>query len=143
MLLWRISNYATLDGMGGLRFSARWHTVGRPIVYAADHPASALLEMLVNLDVSLLPDTFQLLKIFVPDDITVERSASGGDWLENVLLSRAAGDHWLADRRSLILQVPSAILPGVFNTLINPLHPEAPRLKIKSSISVPLDKRLK
>jgi len=47
MELWRISNYADLSGAGGLQAAGRWHTRGKRIVYLADHPASALLEMLV------------------------------------------------------------------------------------------------
>ena len=50
MELWRISNYADLSGAGdGLLAAGRWHTRGRRIVYLADHPASALLEMLVHM----------------------------------------------------------------------------------------------
>jgi RES domain-containing protein len=50
MELWRISNYADLSGAGGLRAAGRWHSQGKRIVYLADHPSSALLEMLVHLD---------------------------------------------------------------------------------------------
>jgi len=48
MELWRISNYADLSGGGGLQAAGRWHTRGKRIVYLADHPASAVLEMLVH-----------------------------------------------------------------------------------------------
>ena len=51
MRLWRISNYADLAGTGGLVDNARWHSKGRRIVYLADSPASALLELLVRFDV--------------------------------------------------------------------------------------------
>ena len=143
MFLWRISNYVTLDGAGGMLQSARWHTLGRPIVYAADHPASALLEILVNFDVSLLPDTFQLLKIEVPTSVMPLATKAPGDWLTDVSISRAVGDDWLAGRNSLLLQVPSAILPNVFNILINPQHPDAAQLKIIAIQSMPLDDRLR
>ena len=52
MFLWRISNHRTLDGRGGLETSARWHTLGRPVVYLAESVASALLEVLVHLELS-------------------------------------------------------------------------------------------
>ena len=51
MRLWRISNRASLSGDGGLLASARWHSRGKRIVYLADHPASALLEVIVHLEV--------------------------------------------------------------------------------------------
>ncbi|AVT78400.1 hypothetical protein RPPS3_43380 [Rhodopseudomonas palustris] len=58
MELWRISNYADLTGTGGLRASGRWHSRGRRIVYLADHPSSAVLEMLVHMDREFLPATY-------------------------------------------------------------------------------------
>ncbi len=143
MRLWRISNYATLDGRGGLLQSARWHTKGRPIIYTADHPASALLEILVNVDVALLPDKFQLLQIAVPDSIIAKKAAVSGNWRNDVRITRTIGDHWLAGADSLLLQVPSAVMPGIFNILINPLHPDASRLRIESAEPVPLDDRLR
>ena len=50
MFLWRISNYRTLDGRGGLETSARWHSQGRPIVYLAESVSGALLEVLVHFE---------------------------------------------------------------------------------------------
>ena len=143
MFLWRISNYATLDGIGGTLQSARWHSQGRPIIYAADHPAAALLEMLANFDTSLLPDTFQLLKIAVPSRTQKPHAMPHAGWLNDVSISRSLGDNWLARRKSLLLKVPSAILPHVFNVLINPQHPQAAHLKIVGGYAVPLDARLK
>jgi RES domain-containing protein len=141
--LWRISNYATLDGIGGILKSARWHTRGKPIIYTADHPASALLEMLVNTDVSLLPDNFQLLKIAVPADLHAHPVRASGNWRTDYNMTRWIGDEWLAEGKFLLLQVPSVIIPDAFHTLINPLHRDASRLKIISTQSVPLDVRLR
>jgi RES domain-containing protein len=72
MELWRISNYADLSGIGGLKAAGRWHSQGRQIVYLANHPASALLEMLVHMDRDLNPPTYQLLRVVVPSELTVE-----------------------------------------------------------------------
>jgi RES domain-containing protein len=72
MELWRISSYIDLSGTGGLNAAARWHSQGRRIVYLADHPSSALLEMLVHIDRNLVPSTYQLLRIIVPSDLAIE-----------------------------------------------------------------------
>lgn len=142
MFLWRISNYSTLDGVGGTLRSARWHTKGRPVVYTADHPASALLEILASMDGSLLPDIIQLLKIEVPSHVEQRLVHAGVALPNDVAVSRSIGDQWLAKASSALLQVPSAILPDIFNTLINPAHPDSQLLKIMSVQSVPLDARL-
>lgn len=143
MFIWRISNYVDLTGRGGLVASGRWHTKGHPIVCASDHPASALTEMLVHVDRRDLPDSFQLLKIEVPDDLPF-RVAQIRDprWRARPKRTQAVGDKWLAAKRSAILRVPSALMPHAFNFLINPMHKDAKRLRIVDAARVPLDDRL-
>jgi len=72
MEIWRISNYADLSGIGGVRAAGRWHSQGMRIVDLADHPSSALLEMLVHMDRDLIPPTYQLLRIDIPPDMKIE-----------------------------------------------------------------------
>ncbi len=85
MRVWRLSRYASLDGAGGLHTSGRWHTRGRPVVYAAESASTALLEVLVHLEVDPedLPDGFLLLAIDIPDDVameTIEPNELAPDW---------------------------------------------------------------
>jgi RES domain-containing protein len=135
MLLWRISNYATLDGRGGLLASARWHTRGRPITYLAASPAGALVEALVHLELVIdeLPDTYKLLKAECPDDIgtlAADAALLADDWRSNELVTRSIGDEWLAQQRSALLSVPSAILPETSNLLLHPGHPDAAKVRV-------------
>src|ERR1700729_3258228 len=100
MILWRISNYADLLGIGGMEASARWHTAGRPIVYLAESPSSALLEILVHLEVDEddRPDTYQILKVEAPGDISVEGvslASLPSDWKNNEEVTHEIGDAWL------------------------------------------------
>lgn len=144
MFLWRISNYASLDGEGGMYASGRWHTAERKIVYTSDHPASALLEMLVHLDPVAKPRFCQLLKIDVPRNPNIQECGTMSvNWHEDSELTQTIGNQWLDGKRSAMLAVPSAIIPDVFNYLVNPMHPASSHLKIISVQSVPLDSRLK
>lgn len=147
MRLWRISDFVDLSGQGGLLAAARWHSRGRRIVYLADHPASALLEVLVHLEVDAaeLPDVLQLLAIDVPDDIAPESIESANlpaDWKQHFSVTRALGDRWLREDGSALLRVPSAIVPAAFNFLLNPAHPDAASAKIAEIIHAPFDTRL-
>jgi RES domain-containing protein len=144
MELWRISNYADLSGAGGLRAAGRWHSQGRRIVYLADHPSSALLEMLVHLDRDLIPSTYQLLRLSIPDDIAIEVIASelSVDWRIKIMRSREIGDRWLDRSISALLQVPSAISERGNNYLLNPAHPDAPKITVVEVIKAPFDSRL-
>ena len=68
MTLWRISGHRRLDGAGGLLAAGRWHTQGSRIVYCSPNPATALVEVLVHLEVEVsdLPDRLQYLEIEAP-----------------------------------------------------------------------------
>jgi len=147
MRLWRISNYADLSGAGGLISSARWHSRGRKIVYLADHPASALLERLVHLEIDPgdIPNTYQLLAIEAPDHVaaeTVKADDLPSNWRNNDNATRPIGDAWLQGRRTPLLRVPSAITPHAVNWLLNPEHPDASDVTIAEVIEAPFDRRL-
>lgn len=143
MILWRISNYADLKGLGGLRAEGRWHSAGRPIVYLADHSASAILEMLVHCELDVLPPTYQLLKVEVPDDaiLNIDPAALPGNWRDDQDATQSIGDTWLVDAPSLLLCVPSALTPDGQNYLLNPDHPDAGRCHIHQVRLHPLDPR--
>src|SRR4051794_31374860 len=139
MELWRISNYADLSGLGGLRAGGRWHSQGRRIVYLADHSSSALLEMLVHMDRELIPATYQLLRVVVPVDIAVETAdaALPSDWRSQTSMSREIGDRWLDRSASALLRVPSAISAKGNNYLLNPGHPDAAKIFVAEIIKAP------
>ncbi len=146
MTLWRISNYADLLGMGGMQASARWHTAGQPVVYLAENPSSALLEILVHLELDDVhrPDTYQLLKIQAPDDLLHEEipSSMPESWQHDELETQAIGDAWLARGETALLRVPSAIVPETWNWVLNPRHAQARQLTIVRVERYPYDGRL-
>jgi RES domain-containing protein len=147
MILWRISNYETLDGVGGLLVSARWHSKGHPVVYCTLNPATALLETLVHMEIDSedRPERFRLLRIDGPDSLSIEKIEVGSltpNWVKDVNATQAIGDHWLSERRSLLLQVPSAFVPETWNVLLNPQHTEANLLKITATYEHAFDARL-
>jgi RES domain-containing protein len=146
MKLWRISNRVSLGGEGGLRYTARWHSAGSPIVYLAESPAGAMLEVLVHLelDEDSLPGQYKLLQIEVPANVTIDtvEPPSDADWRTNLDLSRRLGDEWLRSRSSVLARVPSAVLSHTWNVLLNPLHSEANRLSVIETTSAAFDPRL-
>jgi len=145
MVLWRISPFHDLNGQGGMLFSARWHTAGIPVVYLAQSPAGALLEICANTVADDVPPTFTLLKIAGPD-IPVDETALidlPQNWIAGFEITRQIGTAWLKSRRSALLQVPSALVPETANFLLNPLHPDAALFQIERSYEYPFDLRLK
>jgi RES domain-containing protein len=147
MRLWRISRFADLAGEGGLHASGRWHSKGQRVVYLADHPASALLEVLVHLEIDVedFPTHFQLLEVGAPDGIAVtavDEASMPADWREQIPVTRARGDDWLRAGATALLRVPSAIVPATHHYLLNPAHADARQLSIAAIAHAPFDRRL-
>lgn len=130
MRVYRISHFADLSGDGGRRASARWHHKGRPVVYCASNAAAAMLEAIAYIargDPALLPSTFQLLEIELPDEVNreiISLDQLPADWKQNLARTRSLGDNWLQLRATAILVVPSALAPDTTNFLLNPAHSE-------------------
>jgi len=146
MILWRVSNYQSLDGVGGLYVSGRWHTKGHPVVYCTLNPATALLETLVHIEIDSedRPERFQVLRIEGPESLSIEKVQADSlspNWAEDMNATQAIGDRWLSEKRSLLLQVPSVLVPETWNVLVNPQHVEINLLKIIAMYEHPFDSR--
>jgi RES domain-containing protein len=142
MTLWRISNYKTLDGIGGLLSSGRWHSRGRPILYCTENPSTALLEILVHLEIDAedRPERFQTLMIEGPDSLSIDTISL--DPIPDLSETQAIGDDWLASSSSLLLRVPSVLVPETSNILVNSAHPEMAQLRIAKVYHHAFDPRL-
>lgn len=139
MQAWRLCRtpFADLSGEGARLYGGRWNSPGRAMAYAADTAALAVLEVRVHLDLppELVPDDYVLATIDLAD-LPVERLAALPDD------PQAFGDEWLRQRRSPLLQVPSAIVPENTNLLLNPAHPLASRARVASTRAFAFDRRL-
>jgi RES domain-containing protein len=144
--LWRISRHRDLKGAGGLKAPGRWHERGLPVVYLAESPAGALLETCVHTSANDVPPRYTLLAIEVEEGVGTEdfdASTLPSNWIQQVAVTRQIGSAWLQAGRSALLRVPSALVPATFNVLLNPLHPNAARLRIQSAVRYPFDPRIK
>lgn len=125
---YRISPFPDLSGRGGLLSSGRWHTKGRPVVYLTDSPSSAMLETLIHLEMDAedLPTNFNLLRVRTSDNAVIEHLTElPEDWRDDQDYTQDIGNKWLARGETVLLAVPSAVMPHTENFLFNPLHPDA------------------
>ena len=145
MTLWRISRHRDLSGRGGLRAAGRWHHAGHPVVYLAESPSAALLEVCVHTSANDVPPEFTLLRIEGPDlavsVITLDELPR--DWRFRLEVTRDLGTAWLQKNETVLLQMPSAIVPQTTNSLFNPMHLDATKFRIVETFSHPFDPRLK
>jgi RES domain-containing protein len=150
MRVWRISRQphaASLTGTGGLYVSGRWHHRGRPIVYTSATPSLAALEVLVHVDPGLAPADLRLIEIAVPDGVAIEtcdptRLEANWQTFPPPVTLQDFGSQWLADLRTPVLSVPSAVLAVERNYIINPAHPEARRIRLAQEQAFSFDPRL-
>lgn len=133
---WRIADpeFATsptqmMSGEGAYLHGGRWNSKGTPVVYLGTSLAQAAMELLVNLQ------RYDVLRKFHKMEVTFDEALMQhidladlpADWTSPTLMSsvQMTGDAWINDASSVILQVPSAALPGEYNYLFNPAHPDA------------------
>ena len=145
MILWRISRHRDLSGVGGQKASGRWHYAGRPIVYLTGSPSAALLEVCVHTSANDVPPEFTLLKIEGPGTnmLVIKPEDLPRDWRTRLEATRDLGNAWLRKNQSVLLQVPSAIVPETANFLFNPMHADAAKFRIADVFLYPFDVRLK
>ena len=112
------------SGPGGVYASARWHSVGRPIVYTAQSLSLAALEILVRLKQTNDIQPFYAYSMEIPDHFILTPKSLPARWRSRIAVSRAFGDAWLKTNNLPALRVPTVITPGEWNVLVNPLHPQ-------------------
>jgi RES domain-containing protein len=137
--VWRICRrpFADLSGDGARLYGGRWNTPGRPLIYAAETAALAVLEVRVHLDLDwdMLPDDYVLVAIDTAA-IVAETIHEPPDDPQTI------GDAWIESRRSALLRVPSFIVPESYNVLINPVHPDALSIQLGPVRPFRFDQRL-
>jgi RES domain-containing protein len=123
-LLWRISIPA--DAWVSPASGGRWSQPGEPMIYASLSPALAVLEALAHRDGSDLSETHHLACIEAPraPRLVLDAAALPSEWLQQGDRTRAIGSAWLQSRASVLLFVPSALVPDDYNVLVNAAHPD-------------------
>jgi RES domain-containing protein len=149
--LYRIAKAAyarDLTGTGARIHGARWNRKGTAVLYTATSPALATVELLVHVDVNLLPTDLRLAHIKVPDGAssrTIDPASSPKGWRTFPAPPALAdvGSAWADSRETLMLRVPSAVVEGDWNVLLNPAHPEFANVRIEKDTAYTFDERLR
>ena len=146
---WRIvkaKHAATaFSGEGAARGGGRWNSRGVWVVYASGTASLAALETLVHLDPPV-PFKFVTFRIKF-DDAWVEHlppTTLPPDWTDEPPppATKAIGDRWVKELRSAVLELPSVIIPGEPNYLLNPAHPDFKKIIIGKPEPFSFDPRL-
>jgi RES domain-containing protein len=148
-IVWRIAERAhALDRVGiGVRdYGGRWNRPGTAVIYAGATVGIAALEKFVHL-AGVGPSDLVLVRVELPEKCSIEEPELAdlpGDW-NSVPIRPASmdfGTAWARKRRSLVLYVPSALVPEERNAVLNPSHPEFAAVRMSIQRDFQYDPRL-
>ncbi len=133
-----------LDGKGASLFGGKWNSAGLPVIYTALHRSLAVLEYRVN---NPLPvRDLLMVTLEVPDHSAQSVFADQllVDWVKYSFDSPCVriGEQWLSSHETLLLKVPSAVVPQEHNILINPQHPFIKEVKMLDALPFLIDTRM-
>lgn len=151
--IWRLEKKRHIEtafyGKNSLRSSGHWHHEGVQVAYASEHPGVAVLEKLVWLDSyeAARGSDYVLLPLHLdPSDHLEELDPAQlpehWDTFPHPEETRDLGTRWVEEERSVVLAVPSAIVPTASNYLINPSHADIHALEQGDPIPFSWDPRL-
>ena len=149
MIVYRLSKskYSNdLSGRGAERSGGRWNSKGVAMIYTGESRALCTTEIAVHTPLGNIPTDYEIISIEIPDaligelDITTLRE----DWksFPHSHFTQETGDKFISDNIYLALKVPSAVVLGDFNYLINPHYKDFFQVKITDIGSFEFDERL-
>jgi RES domain-containing protein len=140
------ARYASNNSEGARIYGGRWNDLGTPVIYSSTTASLAALEVLVRYQ--LIPADYRVINIQIPDSVEIESvdaSSLPADWYEEASIPRTAaiGSAWAISLSTAVLCVPSAVMRGEHNYLLNPLHPKFRDILFEVPAIDEIDKRLR
>lgn len=150
MIVYRLANrkYSNdLSGIGAEIAGGRWNFKGTRILYTADSRALCMAEIAVHTPIGVMPKDYFLISIEVPDYsriIQINSKDLPKDWRKFPYsrITQDLGNNFIGKKEVLYIKVPSAVVLGDFNILINPAHSDFDKVKIIKTERFDFDERL-
>ncbi len=149
MEVFRISVAKYADDLFASGRPARWNAANEFVLYSASSRSLAALEMLVRRNMLSSAIRYKILTINIKDSdqalTMVKPNELPKTWRTTSAYKtlRKIGSEWYGKRTSLILAVPSAVIPQEYNYIINTYHPDfSTMVKLSSTEDFIWDNRL-
>ena len=129
-------------------YPARWNYKDVKMIYTAQSRALAYLENVVHRNSRGLNKNFNVMQISVPEEIILQEIKEtdlikGWKDFDKMPYTQSLGDQWVRESKSTILKVPSAIVSGDSNYLLNPGHNDFKKIKLERTEPFEFDDRIK
>jgi len=125
MMVYRIVAAQYADKLTASGKAGRWNLPDEHVIYTACSRSLATLELLVNRSGIHPESSYKVMLIEIPKKYTtIKPQEFSDDWrsLAAYPLLQHAGSVWYHESTSLVLAVPSAVIPKEYNFLINTRH---------------------
>lgn len=147
---WRIVNRKfadhAFDGEGARLYGSRWTSPGLAVSFAAENLSLAVLEVLVHIQSSVPLADYVVFNVAFSDDLIedLDPSILPPTWRHSPAPPelQAISDAWVRGGSSLLLRVPSVIVPHEHNFVINPAHTRFVGLIIQGPDPLVIDPRI-
>lgn len=152
MLVYRITQTKFAGSLVFSGFAGRWNSEGEGMIYTGGSASLSCLEVLAHKSgAALTSGRFSMAVIEISDKLLIqeikleELQKLNTEWFKvlHYPITQKIGNHWLFERKSAVLKVPSAIVDREYNYLINPLHPDFNKIKVLDIKPFNFDSRLK
>jgi RES domain-containing protein len=140
----RVHIGTALSGEGARLYGGRWNSRGTPVAYLASSRPLAVLEVLAQLTSAAGLARYALLPVAFDSDHVAELPSLPSDWraMPSPRSTAQVGNAWAAAQTSLVLRVPSVVLPDEDNYLLNPQHPAFAAIETGEARDLDIDPRL-
>jgi len=150
MIIFRLANKKycqDLSGSGAEITGGRWNFKGTKLLYTADSRALCMAEIAVHTPIGVMPVDYYLITIEVPDNPNtkqIEPNPLPDNWRKFPYskVTQELGEDFVDKNEDLYIKVPSAVVQGDFNILINPKHSDFDKVKIIKTEKFNFDERL-
>ena len=124
MFVYRIVHKKYSSDLFASGLKGRWNSFGKKVIYTAESIPLAFLENMVRRQGVGFNKDFKILFIDIPNSIkvsTINVTDLQDGWRNFNDYSKChnIGDKWYDDAKTMILKVPSAVLPDAYNYVIN------------------------
>ncbi|WP_240510895.1 RES family NAD+ phosphorylase [Algoriphagus antarcticus] len=136
-----------LSGKGAELAGGRWNSRGKAVLYTSQSRALCTAEIAVHTPLGNIPTDYEIVEITIPDGIKlkeIEISDLPPDWksIPHSHATQEIGDRFTSENEFLVFKVPSVVVAGDFNFLINPVHRKFNEVEITSIDPFEFDVRL-
>ncbi|XLS27410.1 RES family NAD+ phosphorylase [Flavobacteriaceae bacterium M23B6Z8] len=125
----------------------RWNKDNEYVIYTSQSRALCTLEMVAHRNARMKKLDYRLLRVSLPSDKKFYHEIASSlpqDWRLLKYYSRlqTIGSDWYRNKSTLILKVPSVLIPGEYNFIINTNHTDFQKVQIVRSDPFIWDQRL-